>query len=306
MICEYCGKEYFDRGGKYCSRKCCQEAYKKRMRDNYVGKREKVCRQCGKPLPKYKTRFCSRECGVRYNHIKSGKVQDHGELTKTCVVCGKEFKTWRSRKTTCSDECKTYRDNHRNNTKEYNRKAYLKKNPNARRLEDIMLEAKVKKQIVDAERSVKQAERAKTLAENRAKREAEKQARKEYWQNYHEEQICANCGKTFISNFPTRKYCSDKCMKHYYKVKRRYKGITVDSDISIESVALKDKNVCQLCGSPVDWNDYEVVNGTTICGNMYPSIDHITPISLGGLHAWDNVQLAHRICNSMKSNRYVG
>ena len=45
--------------------------------------------------------------------------------------------------------------------------------------------------------------------------------------------------------------------------------------------------------------------GYFIAGNSYPSIDHIIPVSRGGTHTWDNVQLAHRYCNSIKSNKLV-
>ena len=44
-------------------------------------------------------------------------------------------------------------------------------------------------------------------------------------------------------------------------------------------------------------------NNSFIAGNDYPSIDHIIPISKGGQHTWDNVQLAHMICNSIKNNK---
>lgn len=33
---------------------------------------------------------------------------------------------------------------------------------------------------------------------------------------------------------------------------------------------------------------------------MYPTIDHIVAMANGGGHTWDNVQLAHAICNSYK------
>lgn len=33
------------------------------------------------------------------------------------------------------------------------------------------------------------------------------------------------------------------------------------------------------------------------------SIDHIRPLSKGGTHTWDNVQLAHLKCNIKKGNR---
>lgn len=44
---------------------------------------------------------------------------------------------------------------------------------------------------------------------------------------------------------------------------------------------------------------------TFIAGNMYPSIDHVRPLSRGGLHEWGNVKLAHRICNSIKKDNVV-
>jgi 5-methylcytosine-specific restriction endonuclease McrA len=48
----------------------------------------------------------------------------------------------------------------------------------------------------------------------------------------------------------------------------------------------RDDGICGLCGEDVDPFDY--------------TLDHITPISAGGLHDPDNVQVAHRSCNSAK------
>lgn len=58
---------------------------------------------------------------------------------------------------------------------------------------------------------------------------------------------------------------------------------------------------CMLCGGEVDLGDYYHNNREHyIAGNRYPSIDHIRPVSKGGTHTWDNVQLVHRGCNSIK------
>lgn len=205
MICEYCGKEYFKQASKYCSRECCYEADKQRKRINYIWKSEKHCNciQCGKPLTRRQLKFCSRECNSRYSHIKFGKTQDHGELVRQCVVCGKEFKTWRSYQETCSPRCSE--------------------------------------------------------------------------------------------------------LKHHRCRNYRSRGIEVDANISLPKLAKRDKNICAICGEAVDWNDtYKAKDGRTVCLGSYPSIDHIIPISLGGLHAWNNVQLAHRRCNSLKGNRRIG
>lgn len=59
--------------------------------------------------------------------------------------------------------------------------------------------------------------------------------------------------------------------------------------IDANAVYERDGWMCGLCGAVV-------VRGEE-------SIDHILPISLGGDHTWDNVQLAHRRCNSAKGNR---
>lgn len=34
-----------------------------------------------------------------------------------------------------------------------------------------------------------------------------------------------------------------------------------------------------------------------------PSVDHVKPLAKGGKHSWRNVVLAHRICNTLKSDR---
>lgn len=118
--------------------------------------------------------------------------------------------------------------------------------------------------------------------------------------------ICPVCGVEFKTWRDYKETCSKRCSNKKHDAERQYKGITVDKDISLEKLAKRDNNICQICGEPVDWNDYLKTDKTFRGGNKYPSIDHIRPVSLGGLHAWDNVQLAHRVCNSIKRNRYTG
>ena len=38
----------------------------------------------------------------------------------------------------------------------------------------------------------------------------------------------------------------------------------------------------------------------------YPTVDHIVPLSKGGTHTWNNVQLAHMACNSGKCDKTRG
>ena len=252
--------------------------------------------------------YCSSKCRNRAGAIKEGRCLDHGLLTKTCVVCGEEFQTFKSRKVTCSDECS--KKNKGGGKKPYNYEKdhakYVRKHPNARTREEISAESIAKKEKRAKEVAKRQAEREAEWERIRAEKERKKQENIDYWLNYEAEHECEVCGKTFTAYYPTTKYCSDKCRKAKYRRKKRYKGITIDSDISLFKLAERDHNQCQICGLFVDWNDYIKTENTTICGDMYPSIDHVRPISLGGLHSWNNVQLAHRGCNSKKQNKYIG
>lgn len=58
----------------------------------------------------------------------------------------------------------------------------------------------------------------------------------------------------------------------------------------------RDGWICQLCHEPID----AALDGRKPFG---PTLDHIIPVSRGGTHTQDNVQLAHRRCNSQKGNR---
>lgn len=72
-----------------------------------------------------------------------------------------------------------------------------------------------------------------------------------------------------------------------------------NSQITLIEVAKRDNNICQICGGVVDWGDIE--NGHI--RRMYPTIDHIVPLSKGGRHTWENVQLAHMKCNTHKFDK---
>lgn len=66
-------------------------------------------------------------------------------------------------------------------------------------------------------------------------------------------------------------------------------------DIEHFTVFERDGWICQLCNEPVDdtlpWPH-----------PMSKSLDHKQPLTRGGLHSYDNVQLSHLRCNIQKSN----
>lgn len=107
-------------------------------------------------------------------------------------------------------------------------------------------------------------------------------------------------------------YCSAECRdahlkeraKIYHRGRRdshRHRavkyGCVYDSSVTLAKLIKRDGLRCALCGKMCDPNDH---SWSKYSGPMYPSIDHIVPMSKGGGHVWNNVQVAHIICNSEK------
>ena len=83
----------------------------------------------------------------------------------------------------------------------------------------------------------------------------------------------------------------------------RHYGVTYAPGITLEKVYERDKGICRICGKPTDWHDNAWHDNF---GPLYPTIDHINALANGGGHTWDNVQLAHAICNSYKRDLPIG
>lgn len=120
---------------------------------------------------------------------------------------------------------------------------------------------------------------------------------------------CLECGRTFQSE-KVRKYCSDECMIRFNnstkKHKKREQVLLNGSYQRIPLIKLidRDNNVCHICGEQCDVNDVRInANGYKVFGNNYPTVDHLIPVKHGGTNTWDNVKLAHMICNSVKSDK---
>lgn len=117
--------------------------------------------------------------------------------------------------------------------------------------------------------------------------------------------MCPVCG----TETSRPRYCCNECQRKARNKTReirrrvRIKAALIDKDITLEKLSERDGNRCHICGMKVLQDDYVIKDGTMVCGDWYPSIDHVEPLSRGGRHAWDNVRLAHRRCNYMKRDR---
>lgn len=286
-VCEYCKKEFVPghgSSGKYCSRECC-----KRYRAEYgfAAKRKDLplvpCSYCGKlfrPRNEGKRssahRYCSRECS--WNGLKRG-------TEAICQTCGKVFYSNDDHRLYCSKQClmQWKRDKAEEN----------------RILRQNEAEEKKRQRIAEREAAREQA------------RDREKERRRQYKKKKQEEariarrHPCEVCG-TITAN---PKYCcgacSEKSRNRRKEIARRHKlrdNGPVDYGISVEKLMEIYGGRCCLCGGRCNEKDFDLVDGTFIAGDSYPSIDHIIPVALGGVHQMSNVQLAHRICNARKSD----
>lgn len=107
---------------------------------------------------------------------------------------------------------------------------------------------------------------------------------------------CADCGRPFVGRVRTnRLYCDRACAQRAGKRAGKHRRRTAERAgdfITIKALGERDAWTCHLCGDAV----------TLRAGGlaMSPSIDHLVPVSRGGAHTWENVKLAHKVCNSRR------
>jgi 5-methylcytosine-specific restriction endonuclease McrA len=110
---------------------------------------------------------------------------------------------------------------------------------------------------------------------------------------------CLLCGKRRYveKNLALRKFCSKRCALKAVKQRREHWMRTngpceyIDIDVLIK----KHKSKCVQCGVKVVAQSGEYQDNAA-------TIDHKIPLSKGGWHTWNNVQLMCHRCNSHKSD----
>ena len=80
-----------------------------------------------------------------------------------------------------------------------------------------------------------------------------------------------------------------------HKANLRREIIKAGEKITFDDLLVRDGPLCQICGELMDWQ--------TGVKRERVSLDHIIPISKGGLHKMENARLVHFSCNSKKSDR---
>jgi 5-methylcytosine-specific restriction endonuclease McrA len=82
------------------------------------------------------------------------------------------------------------------------------------------------------------------------------------------------------------------------RAKRRRRALrlgAVSEVYTLAEIAARDRATCQLCGK-------RVAMAKQVPHSKAPTIDHVLPLARGGDDTRANVQLAHFLCNSLKSD----
>lgn len=256
-----------------------------------MNERESVCQKCGRTF-RYQAattprKYCDDCKTSAYKEVKrKGTLASFRRLAgitpwiATCSVCGREYETARKERVTCGDpQCMT----------EWKRRKDRRREHENGHLPMDEWKAKLESQHQETEER-RQKERAARI----------------------QTKICIVCGNEFRTSSKSKTTCSDECSEENTRRKQRIAhrirdrkingSALVDKDIDLERLYERDNGICYICGEVCDWKDRHVVDGYFTAGKLYPSIDHVVPLARGGKHSWDNVRLAHRICNSKKSD----
>lgn len=118
---------------------------------------------------------------------------------------------------------------------------------------------------------------------------------------------CTECGCSFRAAYGEKRriFCSKLCQLRTTrriarrKQRARLRGVRAER-VNPTKVFERDAWRCQLCGVATP----RKLRGTF--GPNAPEMDHIIPLSAGGIHAYSNVQCACRRCNGLKGAKPLG
>ena len=98
-------------------------------------------------------------------------------------------------------------------------------------------------------------------------------------------------------------YCRKSRDRRTHRSRAQRFGCEYDPTVNLKKLIERDGLKCAICGGLCNMNDRRWGNGI---GPLYPTLDHIVPLSKKGGHIWENVQIAHAICNVKKGAKLMG
>lgn len=301
--CRICGGTFTRKARKnsreICSRACWQGTIS-----------ERACKWCGKRFASRKRECCSGSCASKVAAVAAGhKVHDWSP--RDCRGCGRRFRPkpgTRRKGLYCSRSCAFQ---HR---EQWERKARLRESPVGWRgvADGYLWWAAGWRQCVICG-CVCVGGLWRRCCSTECRRKEASASAKEYYRTAqwyvpkepmpHE---CIICHRTFLSARPNAKACPGRCSKRLFRESKKESNRRRQArkrgqrheHIRRLRVFERDNWICQICKRPV-------ARGEKAPHPDSPSLDHVIPTARGGSHTYDNVQLAHFHCNSVKSDRLV-
>jgi len=300
-ICKTCGKEFKQTANQLCCSKECKKKYT-------IKQNTKVCEVCCEEFvaKNKKQKCCSLKCSKILGGITNAKNNDTYKFYE-CKQCSKKFRRKRnSTNTFCSRDCSfKWKEEHK-----------LSEDELKRRVKERTVKTFSKLYINEC------VECGKKFTSKRKKKRCSKECEKKYYarkdrQKQHKKLLknksCIICGKDFIG-MPSKSTCSNECKDiHKKNLERRYRrkarqdgrlersdhirrakhfGVEYEKGITITKIKKRDGEKCLICGVKTlskNVPGYHKRNAT---------IGHLIPVSLGGSHTLDNVQLECMRCNT--------
>lgn len=247
-----------------------------------VADSDQTCRHCGSAFRSRKTaKFCSPSC-----RVKSKGKKEFAE--RKCEFCHCSFMPLMNTQLYCS-------------------RAHMKSAIAQRKTRDRRAGNQEKLEARVQARNERAIAKAISKAVKGAKKIGRECAKRMKALLKTSDRLCKTCGGAFKPANGRVKYCSHACVRRSPSrraekqqrkaMKRGANGGEAFLDIEVLE---RDKWTCQLCGIKTPKS-----KRGTYAPNA-PELDHIVPISKGGLHTRINTQCACRQCNSLKADKPLG
>ena len=231
-------------------------------------------------------------------------------MNRICIVCEKSFEAKTIRAKYCSKVC----SNHSRFQRTWDQ--IRKENKNLKKTilqlyDSGMNDTQIAQEIGKSSTWVREVRKEIGLPRQKSKSQRERERLDEWRKGFLEERrICKRCKAEFSPIRVNQLFCCPECeKKNNHQIndikRKRLEADRKVEDISLNDVFIKYHGICYLCGGKCDIHAVRVVNGIPHPLGDYPSREHIIPLSKGGLHTWDNIQLAHIRCNASKGVKLV-
>lgn len=235
------------------------------------------CPYCTDPIPEgRRSEYCSKQCR-RSMKIGYRPVSARGKLHGFCAGCKARFDRRTPKQLFCTNKCRT-----------------------------LHIKAmRPDKQCAICSSPFSASSTSNTCSPECRDKWREQRLTERKIASFGPPRTCCQCSKVFTyDGVAFKKFCSRDCAeersketqkRHGHNRRARIAGVAIEH-FSPTYILKRDNYVCQACG--VKTKPKEKPSHP-----LYPNVDHIIPISVGGEHSKKNCRCVCSSCNSKKCNK---